>query len=124
MDVLRADTQEQIGAIDKPAPTPRPPVPVGVYAHVLLFRGSDGPQVAQLQRQLRQDYAAYAGHLVVDGIYGPQTEAAVREFQRRTRGLKVDGVVGPLTAAAMKLRLVPPVQAARLTTSSAGTSPG
>src|SRR6478672_2221060 len=53
-------------------------------------------------------YEAYAGHLVIDGVYGSQTEAAVREFQRRTRGLKVDGIVGPATAAALNLRLASP----------------
>jgi hypothetical protein len=109
-DILRRDIQDHIGRIAKPAPTPRPPVPVGLFAHILLFRGSQGPQVAQLQRQLKYGYEAYAGHLVIDGVYGPQTEAAVREFQRRTRGLKVDGIVGPATAAALNLRVVPPVQ--------------
>jgi len=110
MDILRSDIQAQIGTIPSPAPTPRPPVPVGEYAHILLFRGSEGPQVAQLQRQLKNGYQAYAGHLVIDGVYGPQTEAAVREFQRRTRGLKVDGIVGPATAAALNLRVVSPAQ--------------
>src|SRR4029078_7154739 len=81
MDILRSDIQVQIGTIPDPAPTPRPPVPVGEYAHVLLYRGSEGPQVAQLQRQLKYGYEAYAGNLAVDGAYGPQTEAAVREFQ-------------------------------------------
>ncbi|BBZ03029.1 bacteriophage protein [Mycolicibacterium chitae] len=106
MDILRSDIQAAIGTIPDPAATPRPPVPVGKYAEVLLFRGVEGPQVAQLQRQLRDEYPYYAGDLVIDGVFGPQTEAAVREFQRRTRGLKVDGVVGPATAAAMNLRLV------------------
>ena len=41
-----AATSSRIGAIPNPAPTPRPPVPVGEYADVLLFRGSEGPQVA------------------------------------------------------------------------------
>ena len=103
MDILRSDIQVRIGTIPNPAPTPRPPVPVGEYADILLFRGSEGPQVAQLQRQLKYGYNAYAGHLVIDGVYGRQTEAAVREFQRRTRGLKVDGIVGPATAAALNL---------------------
>ena len=109
MDLLRADIDARIGAIKDPAPTPRPPVPVGEYAEVLMFRGSTGPQVAALQRQLKHDYAEYAGHLEVDGDYGPQTEAAVREFQRRTPGLKVDGVVGPATAAALRLNLSAPL---------------
>ena len=42
MDILRADIQARIGAQLGTAPTPRPPVPVGVYADVLLFRGSEG----------------------------------------------------------------------------------
>lgn len=105
MDRLRADIQARIGAVAQPAPTPRPPVPQGQYADVLLYRGARGPQVAELQRRLKYAYAEYAGHLDIDGVYGPQTESAVREFQRRTPGLTVDGVVGPATAAALRLRV-------------------
>ncbi|MDT5286111.1 MAG: hypothetical protein QOG79_5499 [Mycobacterium sp.] len=108
MDILREDIQARIGKIPNPAPTPRPPVPIGQYADILLFPGSSGPQVAELQRRLKQAYAQYAGDLVIDGEFGPVTEAAVKEFQRRTGGLKVDGIVGPATASAMKLRLVSP----------------
>ena len=107
MEILRHDIQVRIGAIADPAPTPRPPVPVGEYAHILLYRGSEGPQVAELQRRLKYGYRAYAGHLAIDGVYGPDTEAAVREFQRRTPRLRVDGIVGPATAAALNLRVVP-----------------
>ncbi|CAN5338115.1 N-acetylmuramoyl-L-alanine amidase [soil metagenome] len=105
MDILRADIQVRIGTIPDAAPTPRPPVPVGQFADILLFRGAEGPQVAELQRQLKSGYQRYAGDLVIDGIYGPRTEAAVREFQRRSRGLKVDGIVGPATAGALNLRV-------------------
>ncbi|WP_099041107.1 peptidoglycan recognition protein family protein [Mycobacterium neglectum] len=108
MDILRIDIQARIGVIADPAPTPRPPVPVGQFADVLLFHGSTGSQVAQLQRRLKYGYRPYAGDLVIDGIYGSQTEAAVREFQRRSRGLKVDGIVGPATAAALNLAAVSP----------------
>ncbi|WP_374238331.1 peptidoglycan-binding protein [Mycobacterium sp. PSTR-4-N] len=100
------------------APTPLPtPVPVGPgggapvdpatspYFTGILAQGSTGPQVRELQRRLRDAFAGYAGHLPVDGDFGPLTDAAVREFQRRSH-LYVDGVVGPQTAAAMKLRRV------------------
>jgi peptidoglycan hydrolase-like protein with peptidoglycan-binding domain len=106
MDILRTDIQTRIDIIANPAPTPRPPVPVGQFADVLLFRGSEGPQVAQLQRQLAAGLNGYAADLLIDGVYGSRTEAAVRELQRRTRGLRVDGIVGPATAAALNLRLV------------------
>lgn len=105
MAILRADIAAQIGAI-RPGPTPRPPVPVGEYADLLLHRGSQGPQVAELQRRLKYAYAGYAGQLAIDGVFGVHTEAAVREFQRRTPGLRVDGIVGPATAAALRLRIV------------------
>ncbi len=105
MDQLRRDVAERIGAVSG-GPTPRPPVPVGEYAEVLLHRGSRGAAVAELQRRLKYAYAGYAGGLEIDGVFGPETEAAVREFQRRTPGLKVDGIVGPATAAALRL---PPV---------------
>ncbi|MEX7473277.1 N-acetylmuramoyl-L-alanine amidase [Mycobacterium adipatum] len=106
MDLLRRDIAEQLSGDVGAVPTPRPPVPVGEYADILLYRGSRGTQVAELQRRLKAAYAAYAGDLVVDGVFGIETERAVREFQRRFGGLKVDGIVGPATAAAMRLKLV------------------
>lgn len=99
-----------------PAPLPAPaPVGPGGGAPInpaaspfftgLLYIGSQGRQVAELQRRLRDAYRSYAGGLPVDGDFGPLTDAAVREFQRRS-GLVVDGIVGPQTAAALKLRRV------------------
>jgi hypothetical protein len=104
MAILRNDIQNRIGSIANPAPTPRPRVPVGEYADILLFRGDQGRQVAELQRGLND--APFIEDLAVDGIFGPKTEAAVRAYQRRTGGLKVDGIVGPATAAALRLKVI------------------
>ncbi|KUI28037.1 N-acetylmuramoyl-L-alanine amidase [Mycobacterium sp. IS-1742] len=96
MDLLRADIQARIAAMRGPAAAPVP---------IEMSRGSEGTHVAALQRRLKHAYRGYAGHLDIDGVYGPQTEEAVREFQRRTPGLRVDGIVGPATAAALRLEV-------------------
>lgn len=43
----------------------------------------------------------YGYGLAVDGIVGPKTIAAIKDFQRK-KGLVVDGLVGPVTMAALK----------------------
>ncbi len=58
----------------------------------LLRRGADNNFVFLLQFILNQ----YGANLTVDGIFGANTEAAVRQFQTQN-GLSVDGVVGPNT---------------------------
>ena len=61
----------------------------------LLRRGSEGDDVAAVQRALialGYDLGTYGA----DGEYGIYTVAAVRQFQR-SRCLEVDGVVGPDT---------------------------
>jgi len=58
----------------------------------LLRRGSQGAAVRDLQNKLRQ----LGYNIAVDGIFGPQTEAAVKDFQKKY-GLTVDGIVGPQT---------------------------
>ncbi|MDX6254860.1 MAG: hypothetical protein QOJ11_1194 [Frankiales bacterium] len=62
-----------------------------------ISRGSTGEPVRRLQRALRRTPDL---SLVVDGIFGPVTEAAVRLFQEGA-GLAADGVVGSLTWAAL-----------------------
>ncbi|EOD01682.1 spore cortex-lytic enzyme [Caldisalinibacter kiritimatiensis] len=69
----------------------------------LLYWGTRGDDVREVQRRLR-NWGYYDG--AVDGIYGPRTYSAVREFQRKN-GLAVDGVVGPQTAAALGIYLGP-----------------
>jgi resuscitation-promoting factor RpfB len=68
--------------------------PAGAHA-AALKRGSRGPAVVALQQRL---------HVPSDGVFGPQTERAVRRFQARHH-LTVDGIVGARTAAALHLRL-------------------
>ena len=62
-----------------------------------LKAGSNGAQVKELQRALAQ--LGYKPG-TVDGIFGPNTEAAVVRFQTAAK-LAADGVVGPLTLAAL-----------------------
>ncbi len=70
-------------------------------AAVVLSIGSRGENVTKVQKRLIQ-YDYLDG--TADGIYGEETAAAVRLFQRRN-GLSVDGKVGPATAAALGVSL-------------------
>ena len=58
-----------------------------------LRNGSRGDDVGRVQRELRSE--GYTKQ-IVDNWYGDQTEANVRDFQRRT-GLVQDGIAGPIT---------------------------
>ncbi len=63
----------------------------------ILYWGSRGEKVIEVQRKLKQwDY--YDGP--IDGIYGTETQNAVKKFQRKN-GLNPDGVVGTNTAEKM-----------------------
>lgn len=79
------------------ASTPAPATPwyKGDLGSRVLQNGSQGTDVARLQSILNKDYGLYS-NLHADGIFGPATEAVVREFQKRAK-LAVDGVVGPAT---------------------------
>jgi peptidoglycan hydrolase-like protein with peptidoglycan-binding domain len=61
-----------------------------------ILPGSTGPEVEQVQIAL----VALGYPLVVDGTYGPRTEAAVRDVQARN-DLEVDGIAGPDTQTAL-----------------------
>jgi hypothetical protein len=63
----------------------------------LLRRGDSGAAVATWQWRLVQ---ALGQDLAVDEQFGPKTEQATRDFQRKS-GLAVDGVVGRNSRAAM-----------------------
>ena len=55
--------------------------------------GATGDAVKPLERALRR--TSNPG-LTVDGVFGPQVETVVKQFQRGA-GLTVDGIVGPAT---------------------------
>ncbi len=69
------------------------------YSGTPLRRGTSGPGVVTIQVELNrisQNYPAIPKISPVDGIFGAQTEAAVRKFQE-IFGLTVDGIVGRAT---------------------------
>jgi peptidoglycan hydrolase-like protein with peptidoglycan-binding domain len=89
----------EAGASQQSAPLPPTPTPpTTTEHHIVLSSGSEGRQVSLLQRALG---------IPADGVYGPETEAAVRSFQA-SRGLVADSVVGPATSAALA-KGAPPV---------------
>ena len=69
------------------------------YPGTPLRVGSSGPNVVVIQTELNrisQNYPAIPKIPVVDGIFGPQTESAVRKFQE-VFNLTPDGIVGKAT---------------------------
>jgi peptidoglycan hydrolase-like protein with peptidoglycan-binding domain len=71
--------------------TPSPEPTTTTTHYITLENGDEGRQVKLLQRELG---------IHQDGIFGSETEAAVRAFQA-SRGLEVDGIVGPKTSTAL-----------------------
>lgn len=73
-------------------------VVLGAFGDRLLHRGTNGPDVREMQAKLVQ-----LGYVLgpLDGKFGPKTESAVRKFQQ-DHGLKVDGIAGPKTISEIK----------------------
>ncbi|SDC60722.1 Putative peptidoglycan binding domain-containing protein [Pelagirhabdus alkalitolerans] len=71
-----------------------------------LYPGDSGDAVRRLQEELVQNYF-YPNrdeeNNGVDGIYGPDTEDAVRRYQTMN-GLTVDGIAGPETLGSLGLK--------------------
>lgn len=78
----------------------------------VLKKGSKGEKVAALQRLLvKRGYT-----LTVDGSFGSQVDAAVRDYQSKN-GLAVDGTVGPQTFANLavdRIEKTPPIKSKRI----------
>jgi peptidoglycan hydrolase-like protein with peptidoglycan-binding domain len=62
----------------------------------LLARGATGSVVAALQNGLKKYSTPATDPGLVDGDFGPLTEAAVKAYQQ-DRGVSVDGIVGDMT---------------------------
>lgn len=84
--VLFACASPSIGSSDQSEPAP-------ALAEVLSRLGSRGDEVRSIQKKLKE-LGYYSGS--VDGIYGSNTQNAVKAFQRNC-GLTVDGIAGPKT---------------------------
>ncbi len=85
--------------------TTAPPAKVeekpAVHITGVLRQGSKGPEVKQLQERL-VELGFDPGE--PDGIFGPDTEAAVEDFQE-CEGLSIDGIAGPQTLNALALEV-------------------
>ncbi len=79
------------GTLSAGAPNPEPPTTT--EHSIVLSSGAEGRQVQLLQQAL--------GGVQVDGVFGSETEEAVRRFQA-SKGLTVDGIVGPATSTALR----------------------
>lgn len=67
--------------------------------NVTLRRGDKGSEVTKLQQDLiALGYGRIMEPYGADGIFGPATEAAVKEFQSDYK-LEIDGIAGPKTQA-------------------------
>ena len=75
-------------------------------AHRMLSQGSDGADVSDLQTRLNAAMPT-AVPLVIDGIFGPLTKAAVVAYQGQ-HALVTDGIVGPITWGVLDTPVPPP----------------
>jgi len=86
MDQFRSSVRD----IMRGSGTVRPLIPpADSSGNVTIRRGARGDQVKIVQKKVK---------VTVDGVFGPGTEAAVRQFQRDA-GEVPDGIVGPKTWA-------------------------
>jgi len=84
----------QRAAISQPQAA-APAAPAAAAGNSTLRKGSRGPAVRKLQLDL--------GVQPADGVFGPATEAAVKDFQQRMMpGETADGIVGPKTNTAIQ----------------------
>jgi hypothetical protein len=66
----------------------------------MMNQGQTGPDILAVQQALNIRLLTNGVRINEDGIFGPKTDGAVREFQRLNQ-LKVDGIVGPITRSVL-----------------------
>ena len=78
-------------------------VTIGRSAQSLLVLGAHGPEVVRLKKLLKQWSKAHPppAHLIENDVFGKNTRAAVRRFQKAS-GLDDDGKVGTKTWKALQ----------------------
>lgn len=86
------------------APTPIPRILPPTYPKAAPFARGTRDYVRWFQNALNKILGAA---MPVDGIIGPITQSAVRQFQSLL-GLRIDGIVGPITEMALKQELESP----------------
>lgn len=86
---------------------PTPPFSLTGGERPLLRQGASGDAVVELQSLLNQRDEV-TQHLSVDGLFGPITSKAVRQFQAAHPPMAVDAVVGPKTWAGLDATSVEP----------------
>jgi hypothetical protein len=84
----------------EPVPAPPAPAPAPAPTNQPLQYGQRSLAVRHLQEFLSTTFRAY-NHYSPTGFFGDLTLAGVKEFQFRV-GLVVDGIVGPRTVAALE----------------------
>jgi peptidoglycan hydrolase-like protein with peptidoglycan-binding domain len=67
----------------------------------LLGRDSSGTDVRKVHSKRNARAATFLPRFAVDDIFGPRTQARVREFQSLS-GLQVDGIIDPNTRATLE----------------------
>ncbi len=92
---LLADYGAGANAAWRPARHGPPPAAPLVEQSPTLKRTSP-PTTGEPVREVQEILAGAGVKLTVDGVFGAQTEAAVRDFQAK-HGLTADGIVGPRT---------------------------
>ena len=90
MDTFREDVAKNIPfAVKEKTPASKEILPV-------LRKGDKGEAVKTMQKKLNE--SGYK--LIVDGIFGPGTETALKDYQKKN-GLTADGICGQLTWTAL-----------------------